>query len=174
MKKLLIIMCVGLFCLSAQAQEKGDFAVGLHSGATFTKIEFIDENETTTQFGFGAFGQYNFSNHWRVELEGLYHPMKDHVSDFMLGLNVHYLINLSDDFKLYPLLGYALAFVHSEDFTEDKITVEGDDTTDGGIQLGLGLQYNFNNNWFVSGEYRYQPGIFSDGHVAMIGLGYRF
>lgn len=174
MKKLFITLCVALLSMSTQAQEKGDFAVGVHAGATMTEIEILKEKENTTQFGIGAFAQYNISNHWRVELEGNYHPMKDHISDFLLGLNFHYLINLSENFKLYPLLGYGFVFVHSETFTEGGTTVQGDDDTDGGIQLGLGAQYNFNDNWFISGDYKYQPGIFGDGHVFMAGIGFRF
>ena len=180
MKKFFVLMFVALFCMNVQAQEKGDFAIGLRAGATFNKLE-IDSwhvDETTTQFGIGAFGQYNLSKCWRVELEGIYHPETEHVSDFVVGLNVHYLFNLGENLKIYPILGYALAFVHSETFTESKngssITVEGDDTTDGGIQLGVGLQANLGRNWFVSGEYRYQPGIFGDGHVALASVGYRF
>ena len=174
MKKLLITMFVVLLSMSTQAQEKGDFAVGVHAGVTMTEIELGKEKESTTQFGVGAFAQYNLSDHWRAELEGNYHPMKNHVSDFIVGLNFHYLINLSENFKIYPLLGYAFAFVHSETFTEGSITVQGDDDTDGGIQLGLGAQYNLSNNWFISADYKYQPGIFGDGHVVMGGIGIRF
>ena len=173
-------MCLAMLSIGAQAQEKGDFAVGLRAGATFTKLEVQDwkVDETTTQFGIGAFGQYSLTNHWRVELEGIYHPKKDHVTDFVVGLNVQYLFNLGDYLKIYPMLGYALAFVKTETFTETNkggtITVEGDNTTDGGIQLGVGLQYNIGSNWFVNAEYKYQPGIFGDGHVATAGIGYRF
>lgn len=176
MKKLFLLMCVMLLAFSAQAQEKGDFAIGLKAGATFTKVEFDNLNveESITQFGIGAFGQYNLSKHWRAELEGVYHPMKDHISDFTLGFNIHYLFNLGEYLKIYPILGFAVAFAHSETYTEGGITSEGENTTDSGIQLGAGLQYNLGSNWFISGEYKYQPGIFGDSHVAMAGIGYRF
>ena len=119
MKKLFITMCVVLLSMTAQAQEKGDFALGVHAGATFSKIEFMGEKDSNTTFGIGAFGQYNFANKWRLELEANYHP-------------------------------------------------------DSGIQLGAGLQFNLSGNYFLSGEYKYQPGLFGDGHVLMVGLGYRF
>ena len=179
MKKLLLAMCVALLSMGAQAQEKGDVAVGLRGGVNITKIEIGKMEETVTTFGIGAFGQYSLSDHWRLELEGIYHPMKDHVSDFTLGLNVHYLFHLSDAIKLYPLAGYACAFVHSETYTNvdnrgNSITVEGDDTTDGGIQIGAGIQYNLNSNWFIAGEYKFQPGILGDGHVIMGSIGFKF
>ena len=174
MKKLFLTMFVAMLCMSSQAQEKGEFAVGVQSGFTMTEVEFLKEKESSTQFGIGAFAQYSLTDHWRFEVETNYHPMKDHVSDFLVGLNAHYVFHLSDNFKIYPLLGYAVAFVHSETFTEGNITIEGDDNTDSGIQLGVGVQYNFNDNWFLKGDYKYQPGIFGDGHVAMAGIGFRF
>lgn len=181
MKKILVLAALAMMtAMNTVAQEKGDFAIGLRGGATFTKVEIQDweVDETSSLFGFGAFAQYNFSNHWRMELEGIYHPMKEHQSDFTMGINLHYLINLTKDhqLKLYPILGYGLAFVHSETFTDRRVTIEGDNSTDGGIQIGIGTQYNFtpDKGWFISGEYKYQPGIFGDGHLAMIGVGYRF
>lgn len=182
MKKLFLAMCVALLSMSAQAQEKGDVAIGLRSGVNITKIKVTGIEESVTNFGIGAFGQYSLSDHWRLELEGIYHPMKNHVSDLTLGLNVHYLFNLSDAIKIYPTVGYALAFVHSEDYTisttkggaTQSISHDSENDTDGGIQLGAGIQFNLNSNWFVAGEYKYQPGILGDGHVVMASIGYKF
>lgn len=179
MKKLFLTLCVALLSMGAQAQEKGDFALGVKGGVEITKLKLGDWiDESTTRSAFGIFGQYNFGRHWRWELEGMYHPKKDHVSDFQAGLNVQYLIHVTDGFKIYPTLGYALGFYSQEEFTEKNnnstITVEKDSGTDGGIQLGLGLQGNLGENWFILGEYKFQPGIFGDGHVIQAGIGYRF
>ena len=136
-------MCVALLSMSALAQEKGDVAVGLRSGVNITKIKVTDIEESVTNFGIGAFGQYSLSDNWRLELEGIYHPMKNHVSDITVGLNVHYLFHLSDAFKIYPSVGYALAFVHSEAYTitgkggaSQQISHDSENETDGGIQVG--------------------------------------
>lgn len=174
MKKYFILLCVTLLSLSAQAQQKGDFALGVHGGVTFGEVKFGNLKEDVSQWGAGLFAQYNFANHWRAELEGTYHFEKNHSSDILLGLNVHYLFNLTEQFTVYPILGYGVAFVHNDTFREGSVTVEEDDSTDGGIQLGVGLQLNLDSNWFLSGEYKYQPGIFGDGHVVMAGIGYTF
>ena len=179
MKKLFLTMCVALLSMGAQAQEKGDFAVGVKGGLAIAKIEFGSEKETLSRAAFGAFAQYNLSNHWRVELEGLYHPKKDHFSDLTMGLNIHYLFNVAENFYIYPQLGYGLAFTKTEEYTTyyaggSSITVGSDNTTDGGIQLGLGAQYNLNDQWFVLADYKFQPGIFGDGHVVNVGVGVRF
>ena len=148
MKKLLMIAVVIAAAMSANAQEKGTFAAGLRGGVQITKLEIqgLGIKETSNRFGIGAFGQYSLTNH-------------------SLGLYFQYLFNVTEDFKIYPLLGYGFSFIQQEGEKSD---------TDSGIQLGLGLQYNMKNNWFVAGEYRYQPGIFGDAHSPMLSVGYRF
>jgi len=183
MKKFFVSLFVAMLCMGAQAQEKGDVAIGLRSGVNITKItiEGLDIEESETNFGIGAFGQYSLTDHWRLELEGIYHPMKDHVSDITVGLNVHYLFSLGEAIKIYPSVGYALAFVHSEAYTvtgkggaSQQIAHDSKNETDGGIQVGAGIQYNLGSNVFIAGEYKYQPGIFGDGHVIMGSIGFRF
>ena len=181
MKKFFVAMFVAMLCMGAQAQEKGDVAIGLRSGVNIATLKIAGLEEDVTNFGIGAFGQYNLSDNWRLELEGIYHPMKDHVSDITVGLNVHYLFHLSDAFKIYPSVGYALAFVHSEAYTitgkggaSQQISHDSENETDGGIQVGAGIQYNLGSNVFIAGEYKYQPGILGDGHVIMGSIGFRF
>lgn len=76
MKKLLLVMFAALFSMSAHAQKKGDFAVGVRANACFSEITILDVDAKTTQFGVGAFAQYNFADNWRVEAEANFHPMK--------------------------------------------------------------------------------------------------
>lgn len=177
MKKFFIAMCVALFAISAQAQKRGEFAVGLQTNETFSKVEFLNVKENSNKWGIGAFGQYSITNHWRLEADLTFHPMKDHMSDFLAALEMQYVFHVSDKFKIYPSLGYALSFVHRETYTEKddngSITFEGNNDTDGGIQLGLGFQYNLKNDWFIKADYKFQPGIFGDAHCIMFGVGYK-
>lgn len=174
MKKLLFVMFAALISMSAQAQKKGDFAVGVHGSASFSKIEIFDVSDSYTQLGIGAFAQYNFADNWRVEAEANFHPMKDHVSDVLLALNLHYLFNLAEGFKIYPILGYGVAFVHTEAYKEGGVSSESSNTTDSSFQVGAGLQLDLGSNVFASAEYKFQPGIFGDAHVVMAGIGFRF
>ena len=177
MKKFFLTLCVALFALGAQAQEKGDFALGVKGGLSFTKFQFADYKENITRGGFGAFAQYNISNKWRLELEGIYHPKKEYVSDLTAGLNIQYLVDVCEGVKIYPQVGYALAFVHQYDIVLDNgstISHDKKNTTDGGAQLGLGAQFNIGEKAFLLADYKFQPGIFGDCHVVNVGIGFRF
>ena len=174
MKKFILTICVALFAFGAQAQEKGDFALGVKGGLSFTKLKVANVNENVTRGAIGAFAQYNLTNHWRLELEGIYHPKKDHISDFTGGLNIQYLIDVCEGVKIYPQVGYALAFVHQDTFTEGNVTIEKSNSTDGGAQLGLGAQFNIGESAFLLADYKFQPGIFGDCHVVNVGIGFRF
>ena len=57
MKRLFVTLCAALLGMGAQAQQKGDFALGVHAGMTFTEVEFINVKESTRQLGIGVFGQ---------------------------------------------------------------------------------------------------------------------
>lgn len=176
MKKLFLTLCVALFAMGAQAQQKGDFALGVKGGLSFTNIQFGDYKENITRGAVGAFAQYNLSNHWRAELEGIYHPKKDNVSDFTAGLNIQYLVNVCEGVKFYPQFGYALAFVHQDDIVfanGSTISHDNNNSTDGGIQLGLGAQFNISEKAFILADYKFQPGIFGYCHVVNVGVGFR-
>ena len=42
-KKVFLTMFVAMLCMSSQAQEKGDFAVGVQTGFKMTDVEFLKE-----------------------------------------------------------------------------------------------------------------------------------
>ena len=85
-----------------------------------------------------------------------------------------YLIDVCEGVKIYPQVGYALAFVHQDTFTEGNVTIEKSNSTDGGAQLGLGAQFNIGESAFLLADYKFQPGIFGDCHVVNVGIGFRF
>jgi opacity protein-like surface antigen len=179
MKKFFLMVVAAMMAtMSVNAQEKGDFAGGIHGGPTFTHFEFLCYKENVTRFSFGIFGQYNLSNHWRMELAADYSPKKNDVKFWQAGLDFHYIINVSDNFKIYPLAGFAIQYIPGyttvDDTKNSHIETTVDSGTDFGVEFGLGLQYNLGSNYFISGEYKYQPGLFGDNHNIMLGVGYRF
>ena len=176
MKKLFITLCIAMIGIGAQAQQKGDIAVGARLGVNLTTLKITDwkVNDHATQFGFGAFSQFSFTDHWRVGLDLTFHPMHNCVSDVQVSASAHYVFHISDKFKVYPLAGFILQFVHYDDYVDGGSRISQDDDTDFGLQLGGGVEYHLTDKWFLSGEYKFQPGIFGDSHSFMGGIGYIF
>lgn len=94
-------MCVALIGLCATAQEKGDMAVGLNLGVAPS----LESGLSVTNFGIGAKFQYNVTDPIRLEADVEYW-LKDKGMDlFDVTFNAHYLFNVGERFKVYPLVG---------------------------------------------------------------------
>lgn len=115
--------------LFASAQAK-TAAVGLNLNYG-TEIESL---------GLGVKGSYCFTDHIRGEASFNYFFPKDHFTMWEINANAHYLFNIGDKFKVYPLVG--LTYVHGH--WSNKYSVGGggnfDDNGDfGGGDWGWGL-----------------------------------
>ena len=99
MKKLLLLVCAAVMSLSASAQA-GDKALG-------AQLVFGSE---TNSLGFGVKGQYYFTDQIRGEASFDYFFKNQGISMWDINANVHYLFDVADKFKVYPLagLGYTL------------------------------------------------------------------
>lgn len=85
--------------LFASAQAK-TAAVGLNLNYG-TEIESL---------GLGVKGSYCFTDHIRGEASFNYFFPKNHFTMWEINANAHYLFNIGDKFKVYPLVG--LTYVH--------------------------------------------------------------
>lgn len=99
MKKLLLTLACAMTSLFASAQAK-TAAVGLNLNYG-TEIESL---------GLGVKGSYCFTDHIRGEASFNYFFPKDHFTMWEINANAHYLFNIGDKFKVYPLVG--LTYVH--------------------------------------------------------------
>jgi outer membrane protein X len=96
------VMAIAVFTMSvaANAQEKGDMAVGgnlvLGSGDSFTN------------YGIGAKFQYNVTNPLRLEGSFTYFLKKDYLTMWDLSANAHWLFPVADKITVYPLAGLGI------------------------------------------------------------------
>ena len=154
-------MCVALFSLSAAAQEEGDFAVG-------AQVTYGFDME---QLGLGVKAQYNFTDPIRGEAQFNYYPKKDYVTCWDIQANVHYLFDVADQFKVYPLVG--IGYLHakaSADILGYEVSASDGDLF---FNAGGGVQYNLTDNFAIGGELKYQ---FKDGGQFCLSAGviYKF
>lgn len=167
MKKFFIFTCAALIGLCASAQEKGDMAVGVNLGVA----PCLESGASVTNFGIGAKFQYNVTNPIRLEAAFDYGFKSKGVDAMTLGVNAHYLFNVADKIKVYPIvgLGYAhcgaIAFGFPDMDVDDWMygDIDDYDTKSESVSInrfyfniGVGGQYDINDKLAVNLELKYQ------------------
>lgn len=136
--------------------------------------------------GFGVKGQYRFIDQFRGEAAFEYFLKKDNVSAWDVNVNLHYLIPVANNLKVYPLAGvtYMRGIRHFETSAISSYSSkpnpfnysslesyqaalenylrggESSSTTssDGhfGANLGAGIEYDLSDSWKIGFETKYQ------------------
>ena len=189
MKKILITLCVVLITLSASAQ-KGETAVGAN----------ILYGSKLKNIGIGAKGQYNFTDNIRGEASFDYFLKKEGVSMWGINANIHYLFDVTDKIKVYPLAGigyvntggsgddddwgydddddddYGWGRAASYEDDDDDYGYDGSSSSDGkiAINLGCGVQFALTEKISINAELKYQIIDNFNQIVPSIGITYKF
>lgn len=162
MKKLLLLVCAAVMSLSASAQA-GDKALG-------AQLVFGSE---TNSIGLGVKGQYYFTDQLRGEASVDYFFKNKGVSMWDINANVHYLFNVANKVKVYPLAGIGYTnWSYKYEFPNLPV-VEGSDGRLA-VNLGGGAEYELTKNLSVNAELKYQ--IISNYSQLVLGVGvaYKF
>ena len=162
MKKLLLLVCAAVMSLSASAQA-GDKALG-------AQLVFGSE---TNSIGLGVKGQYYFTDQLRGEASVDYFFKNKGVSMWDINANVHYLFDVADKFKVYPLAG--LGYTNwSYKLEYDNVTLAKG--TDGrlAVNLGGGAEYELTKDLSVNAELKYQIISHYNQLVLGVGVAYKF
>ena len=156
--------------LSASAQA-GDKALG-------AQLVF---GSKTNSIGLGVKGQYYFTDQIRGEASFDYFFKNQGISMWDINANVHYLFDVANKVKVYPLAGLGYT---NWSYTNDVIVkeVNGKDKvvehkgSDGrlAVNLGGGAEYELTKDLSVNAELKYQ--IISNYNQLVLGVGvaYKF
>ena len=162
MKKLIIALCVAVMGIGSLAAQKGQSAAGLNFG-------YGSEIES---FSIGAKYQYGITDALRAEAAFNYFLEKDGVSMWGIDVTAHYLFNVAENIKVYPLAGVTYA--------NAKVEWEGVSASEGafGINVGAGVEYSISENIAINLEAKYQK-LFGDLDAfdqvaASVGVAYKF
>ena len=157
MKKLLLLVCAAVMSLSASAQA-GDKALG-------AQLVFGSE---TNNIGLGVKGQYYFTDQLRGEASVDYFFKNKGVSMWDINANVHYLFDVANKFKVYPLAGLGYTnWSYKYEFPGLPV-VEGSDGRLA-VNLGGGAEYELTKDLSVNAELKYQ--IISNYNQLVLGVG---
>ena len=163
MKKLLLLVCAAVMSLSASAQA-GDKAVG-------AQLVFGSE---TNSIGFGVKGQYYFTDQIRGEASFDYFLKNKGISMWDINANVHYLFDVANKVKVYPLAGLGYTnWSYKYEYPGHSV-IEGSDGRLA-INLGGGAEYELTKDLSVNAELKYQ--IVSNNYsqlVLGVGVAYKF
>lgn len=141
--------------LSASAQ-KGEMAAGVNL-LYGTEINSV---------GLGAKFQYGILDHLRGEASFNYYFQNKGFRMWDLNANAHYLFDITEKFRAYPLAGLTVVNKSYAD-VDDSITRFG-------LNLGGGCDYNINENWRVNAEFKYSIVSTIDQAVFSLGAVYKF
>ena len=157
MKKLLLLVCAAVMSLSASAQA-GDKALG-------AQLVFGSE---TNNIGLGVKGQYYFTDQLRGEASVDYFFKNKGVSMWDINANVHYLFDVANKVKVYPLAGLGYTnWSYKQEYAGAPV-VEGSDGRLA-VNLGGGAEYELTKNLNVNAEAKYQ--IISNYNQLVLGVG---
>ena len=149
--------------LSASAQA-GDKALG-------AQLVFGSE---TNSIGFGVKGQYYFTDHIRGEGSFDYFLKNKGISMWDINANVHYLFDVANKVKVYPLAGLGYTnWSYKYEYPGHSV-IEGSDGRLA-INLGGGAEYELTKDLSVNAELKYQ--IVSNNYsqlVLGVGVAYKF
>ena len=148
--------------LSASAQA-GDKALG-------AQLLF---GSKTNNIGLGVKGQYYFTDQIRGEASFDYFLKNQGVSMWDINANVHYLFDVADKFKVYPVAGLGSTnWSYKYEYAGHTIA-EGSDGRIA-INLGGGAEYELTKDLSVNAELKYQ--IISNYNQLLLGVGvaYKF
>ena len=162
MKKLLLLVCAAVMSLSASAQA-GDKALG-------AQLLF---GSKTNNIGLGVKGQYYFTDQIRGEASFDYFLKNQGVSMWDINANVHYLFDVADKIKVYPVAGLGYTnWSYKYEYAGHTIA-EGSDGRIA-INLGGGAEYELTKDLSVNAELKYQ--IISNYNQLLLGVGvaYKF
>ena len=162
MKKLLLLVCAAVMSLSASAQA-GDKALG-------AQLLF---GSKTNNIGLGVKGQYYFTDQIRGEASFDYFLKNQGISMWDINATVHYLFDVADKFKVYPVAGLGYTnWSYKYEYAGHTI-VEGSDGRIA-VNLGGGAEYELTKDLSVNAELKYQ--IISNYNQLLLGLGvaYKF
>lgn len=171
MRKIFISLCIALLTSVYSYAQQGTTAAGVYGA-------FGSEN---SNFGIGAKVQYSILDNLRAEASFDYFFKKDYLTNMNASLNLHYLILVSDKFRVYPLAGisYVNWSFDTDGFIDDFTRAYDDDDDDDseskiGFNLGAGVEYDLTDKLSIFAEGRYQFVSDFDQAIIGVGLSYKF
>ncbi len=157
MKKVLLTVLCAIISVCVYAQ-KGSNAIG---------VNILYNTYVTESAGIGIKAQHSFTDNFRGEASFNYFFKNNNLSMFDFNVNAHYLVGITDSFRIYPLIGLTLGhYMPDVDGVDSETRVGGN--------FGGGIEYDLTSNLVIGFEGKYQLVSDLDQGVISVGLTYKF
>ncbi|MDR3061006.1 MAG: porin family protein [Dysgonamonadaceae bacterium] len=163
MKKITILIVL-LFTVANVFAQKGEKAIGAS----------INYGSEIGSLGFGGHFYYNVTDHFRLAPDITYFLKNDHLNEWDVNLNVHYLFPIEDKLTIYPVAGFLITHWSADlAINVGGLSISAAETKFG-INFGGGVQYNLTKTVFLKGELKYCFVSDFDQAVITAGIGFKF
>lgn len=194
MKRILFLATLLIAVVSSVSAQKGQSAVGINLGAA----PCLESGVSLTNFEIGAKYQYGITDAIRLEA-GLSYGLKSKGIDvFEVSANAHYLFNIGEKIKVYPLVGIGYGHIGGgfsvesdmDEFLKDLHAAAGLDKTQEGeakdmdddsssankflFNVGAGAEYALTSKLSVCVELKYQYMSHFSRLPLTVGVTYKF
>ncbi|MDR1983829.1 MAG: porin family protein [Prevotellaceae bacterium] len=165
-KAAIVVIAMVTMNVAAQAQEKGDMAVGANV--------VFGSGDNFSNYGIGAKFQYNVLDPLRLEANFTYFLEKDLISMWDFSVNAHWLFPVADKLTVYPLAGLGMLGT-SVDLGEFGEYFGGSASdTEFGFNLGGGIDFKLTDKLILNAEVKYKLGSDWNRLLLSAGIAYRF
>lgn len=162
MKKLIVLFSMMFFIMGSAFAQKGIQGAGVH-------LSYGTEIES---FGIGVKYQYNITNNIRLEPSMNYFFKNNGIDQFDINANVHYLLPMASNVRLYPLAG--LTFARWDLKSPLGSIGLDDDVTRLGLNVGGGAEMDITDKLILNFELKYQFVSDFDQAIFNVGIAYMF
>lgn len=162
MKKLFLALTLAVATICSAFAQTGTIGIGGSIGA----VPCLEDGVNITNFQVGARFQYGVSNDIRLEAAFEYGFEDKSISVFDLTLNAHYLIGVTNNFRMYPLAGIGYGNIHSS-FAEESLNRFV-------FNVGVGGEVDIASNLVANLEVKYQYMKDFNRMPITLGIAYKF
>lgn len=199
MKRILFLATLLMAVVSSVSAQKGQSAVGINLGAA----PCLESGVSLTNFEIGAKYQYGITDAIRLEADLSYGLKSKGIDVFEVSANAHYLFNIGEKIKVYPLVGIGYGHIGAGlsgddgDYDYDPSDDEeypyprakgypyypeeeedyGDDSTSANkflLNVGAGAEYALTSKLSVGVELKYQYMSHFSRLPITVGVTYKF
>lgn len=159
MKRILFLATLLIAVVSSVSAQKGQSAVGINLGAA----PCLESGVSLTNFEIGAKYQYGITDAIRLEADLSYGLKSKGIDVFEVSANAHYLFNIGEKIKVYPLVGIGYGHIGGG-FSNNDIEYDYTPSTDDQEYDFYSRAYVDKDGNVVTGNKGEEPGKNDDGN----------